>query len=56
MVVKHINGVPILLASYWDAGYIKIDVTDPANPVIIGDSTFDEPDPFMTIPRTDDGW
>ena len=32
MVVKRINGVPIMLASYWDAGYIKLDVSDPANP------------------------
>ena len=32
MVVKQIGGVPIMLASYWDAGYVKLDVADPANP------------------------
>ena len=29
-----------MLVSYWDAGYIKLDVTDPANPSNIGDSDF----------------
>ena len=56
MVVKRINGVPIMLASYGDAGYVKLDVSDPANPRILGDSAFGEVDPLMDIPRTDVGW
>ena len=51
MVVKRINSVPTMLASYWDVGYIKVNVADPANPQIIGDSAFGEEDPVMTIPR-----
>ena len=45
MVVKQINGQPIMLASYWDSGYIKVNVSDPENPVIIGDSSFGERGP-----------
>ena len=56
MVVKQINGEPIMLASYWDVGYIKVNVSDPENPVVIGDSAFGEEDPVMKIPRTDEGW
>ena len=47
MVVKTIDGVQTMLVSYWDAGYIKLDVTDPANPKIIGDSDFGTQDPVM---------
>ena len=35
-----------MLVSYWDAGYVQIDVSDPANPVYITDTGFDEPDPL----------
>ena len=56
MVVKKINGVQTMLASYWDSGYIKLDVGDPANPKIIGDSAFDEEDPVMEDPNTGAGW
>ncbi len=56
LVVKRINGVPIMLASYGDAGYVKLDVSDPANPRILGDSAFGDVDPLMDIPRTDVGW
>jgi hypothetical protein len=37
-VVKKIDGRQVMLASNWDAGYVKLDVTDPANPVYLGDS------------------
>ncbi|MDA0183943.1 Ig-like domain-containing protein [Solirubrobacter phytolaccae] len=56
MTVKHINGVPVMLASYWDAGYIKLNVADPANPVILGDTDFGEEDPLVDIPGTDEPW
>jgi hypothetical protein len=35
----------IMIASYWDVGYVKLDVTDPANPVFISDSDFAAVDP-----------
>ena len=56
MVVKKINGVQTLLASYWDSGYIKVNVADPANPRIIGDSAFDDVDPIMENEATGAGW
>ena len=31
MTVKNINGQWILLASYWDGGYVLLNVTDPVN-------------------------
>jgi hypothetical protein len=34
-----------MLLSYWDGGYVKIDVEDPVNPVYLGDSDFADPDP-----------
>jgi hypothetical protein len=46
MVVKEIGSRFIMMANYWDAGYLTFDVTDPANPVYIGDSSFDGPDPL----------
>lgn len=45
MVVKEIGGSFIMLLSYWDGGYIKLDVTDPANAVFLGDTDFTNPDP-----------
>jgi hypothetical protein len=46
VVVKKINGVQTMLVSYWDAGYVKLDVDDPANPEYIADSSYDGPDPL----------
>lgn len=46
MVVKRIGNVQTLLSSYWDAGYVKLNVNDPANPVFIGDSDFGTTDPL----------
>jgi hypothetical protein len=47
MVVKQIGGRFIMLLSYWDGGYVLLDVTDPANPVFLGDSEFNNPDPEL---------
>lgn len=49
MVVKLIDGRQIMLASYWDGGYVQLDVTDegtgvPAVPVVLADSDFPNPD------------
>ncbi len=56
MVVKNINGLQTMLVSYWDAGYIKLDVSDPANPKIIGDSDFGTQDPVMRRASTNAPW
>jgi len=45
MVVQKIGNTWTLLSSYWDAGYIKFNVNDPAHPVYIKDSDFTDPDP-----------
>ena len=46
VVVKEIGGRQIMSASYWDAGYVLLDVTNPAKPTLIRDSSFDGPDPL----------
>ena len=51
MVVKQIDGKPILKSDYWDAGYVQMDVSDPANPVLVNDTTFAGEDPLL--PGTD---
>jgi LVIVD repeat len=45
MVVKQIGGRQILLASYWDAGYLQLDVTDPTDISLVAESDFTDPDP-----------
>ena len=38
--VNVIDGVPTAVVSYWDLGFVTLDVTDPANPVFLDDSTY----------------
>jgi hypothetical protein len=47
MVVKEIDGDQILMASYWDGGYVALNVNDPAAPIHIADSDFTDPDPLL---------
>jgi DNA-binding beta-propeller fold protein YncE len=47
MVVKQIDGRFILLLSYWDGGYVMLDVTDPANAEFLGDTEFADIDPEL---------
>jgi hypothetical protein len=47
VIVKEIGGRQVMLLSYWDAGYVKLDVTDPANATYIGDTDFTNPDPEL---------
>ncbi len=42
--VKKIGGNWRMLLSYWDAGYIILDVDDPANPRFVEDSDYPDPD------------
>ncbi|MCE7981721.1 MAG: hypothetical protein DYG89_11045 [Caldilinea sp. CFX5] len=47
MVVKQINGQWIMLLSYWDGGYVQLNVNNPANPTLIGDTDYNNPDPEL---------
>src|SRR5262245_43019883 len=60
MVVKEIGGRQVMLLSYWDAGYVKVDMTDVHNPVYLGDTDFTNPDPEaaesgLTVPPEGNG-
>lgn len=45
MVVKEIDGRQVMLLSYWDGGYVQMDVTEPTTPKYISDSDFANLDP-----------
>jgi hypothetical protein len=47
MVVKQIGGRQVMLDSYWDAGYVMLDVENPAKAFYVGDSDFEEEDPLV---------
>ncbi|MEO7573582.1 MAG: PA domain-containing protein [Acidimicrobiales bacterium] len=60
MVVKQIGDRFVMLASYWDAGYVQLDVTDPLAPIYLSDSDFTNPDPEaaesgLTVPPEGNG-
>lgn len=44
MVVQKIQGTWTMLLSYWDGGWVLLDVDDPANPTYISDSNYPYPD------------
>jgi hypothetical protein len=46
-VTKVIDGRDVLLDSYWDAGYVMLDVENPAKATYIGDSDFENEDPLV---------
>lgn len=48
LVVKEINGRQTMLASYWDNGYLILDVEDPANPQFLRDTDYAAAEPFAT--------
>ena len=45
MIVKPIGGRNLMLLSYWDGGYVVLDVTNPLAPRYRADSDFTFPDP-----------
>ncbi len=47
MVVKNIDGDWIMLLSYWDGGYVQLNVNDPANAVFLGDTEYAPIDPEL---------
>lgn len=47
MVVKQVGSRYLLLGSYWDGGYITLDVTNlPAKPTLVGHTDFGPVEPF----------
>lgn len=49
--VQEIDGHWYMLLAYWDAGFIVLNVDDPANPVLVGDTDWPKVDPiFGTTP------
>ncbi|HEX2031072.1 MAG TPA: hypothetical protein VHL78_06705 [Actinomycetota bacterium] len=46
MQIKKIGTKWLALISYWDAGWVIVDVTDPANPAFVRDSDYPTPDPL----------
>ncbi|MFW2332812.1 PA domain-containing protein [Ilumatobacter sp.] len=48
--VEEIDGTPTAVVSYWDLGFVTLDVSDPANPVFLNDSTYVDPDPITGQP------
>src|SRR5918995_2036522 len=47
MVVKEIEGRFIMLLSYWDGGFVLLDVTDPTDPEFLGDTDYAAIDPEL---------
>ncbi len=47
VVVKQIDGKQVMMVSYWDGGYVALNVDDPANPTYIADTDFTNPDPEL---------
>ena len=47
--VTKIDGRFQAVLSYWDAGFVVVDVHDPANPEVLGDSTYPETDPVYGV-------
>jgi hypothetical protein len=45
MIVKHIEGRDVMLMSYWDGGYVTLDVSDPSRPEALSDTDFAAADP-----------
>jgi hypothetical protein len=57
MVVKKIGGKDVMLTSYWDGGYVQLDVTDPTaeDPTILADTDFAPIDPANGSGLTPEG-
>lgn len=45
--VKKIDGTWYMMVSYWDAGWVLLNVDDPANPQYVTDSSYAAEDPEM---------
>jgi hypothetical protein len=47
MWVQRVDGRMEMLVAYWDVGYVRLDITDPSNPVFIDDTDVSGPDPLF---------
>ncbi|MGH2723890.1 MAG: hypothetical protein ACRDI0_06425 [Actinomycetota bacterium] len=47
LTTKKVDGTPVGLLSYWDGGWVNLDLSDPANPVFLGDSDYAACEPFF---------
>lgn len=47
MTVKKIDGEWIMLLSYWDGGYVRLNVSNPTNPVYLHDTQYPAIDPEL---------
>ncbi|MBA2446655.1 MAG: hypothetical protein H0V51_01375 [Chloroflexi bacterium] len=47
VVVQRIRGTWTMLLSYWDGGWVLLDVDDPAQPVFLRDSDYSFPDTLL---------
>ena len=47
LITRRVEGRWEMLASYWDAGYVRVDMTNPANPTYISDTDFLAEDPLV---------
>lgn len=47
MIVKEIDDRQVMLLSYWDGGYVLLDVDDPVNPELLADSDFGAEDSLL---------
>jgi hypothetical protein len=45
--VEKIGGHMYMLLSYWDAGWIILNIDNPANPVFVNDSNYPDPEPLL---------
>ena len=48
--VQENGGQVTAYLSYWDAGLVLLDITDPTNPVFLGDSEYIDPDLLSGVP------
>jgi hypothetical protein len=53
MVVQKVQGRMVMLLSYWDGGWVQLDVSDPANPTLISRATSRTPDPLTGLTPTE---
>jgi hypothetical protein len=44
--IKRVGTKWLALVSYWDAGWVILDVTNPASPAFVNDSNYPTPDPL----------
>ena len=53
MVVKRIDGDWVMLLSYWDGGYVQLNVNNPAAPTYINDTDYPAVDPELADPENE---